>query len=88
VNQCYCCNRGLPIQDGLHVDEKERYAIACTAHEYNQPIVKLTDEYVIKKRRNGRYSVTDVDGNPINDIEKVRILEAEGLINKWKGSNE
>jgi hypothetical protein len=43
-------------------------------------IVKKTDDYRILKRRDNRYAVKTVAGNPVNGEEKVAILRSEGLI--------
>ena len=42
--------------------------------------VKSTAKYKIFKKRSGRYGVKSADGKWINGIEKVKILNKEGLI--------
>ena len=42
--------------------------------------VKETDNYVIFKKRNGRYGVKSPTGKWINGNDKVKILIEEGLI--------
>ncbi|CAA0079228.1 Uncharacterised protein [BD1-7 clade bacterium] len=43
-------------------------------------LVKKTAEYKIVKRKDDRYAVTTLAGNPINGEEKAKILAAEELI--------
>lgn len=43
-------------------------------------LVKKTDEYSIYKRGDERYAVKGADRQPINGLDKARILVEEGLI--------
>ncbi len=43
-------------------------------------LVKKTDEYSIYKRGDDRYAVKGADKQPINGLDKARILVEEGLI--------
>lgn len=45
-------------------------------------IVKKTKEFTIVKRRDGRFSVTNKKGAPVNGDDKVAILQAEGYLAK------
>lgn len=37
INQCDGCRRGLPVRDGIHIDQDGIAAMACTADRYAAP---------------------------------------------------
>ncbi|MCB0356284.1 MAG: hypothetical protein KDD40_04715 [Bdellovibrionales bacterium] len=43
-------------------------------------VVKKTAEYTIFKKRSGRYGVKAKNGKWVNAVEKVKILNKEGII--------